>query len=239
MNTTSTDPRRQRVMIKATPPAPSQISESDWDDDSDQALAAEAQTARHPAPGRVLAAGLRVRRHHVPGITSADPAVRHLPGPVAFRGQHRHADLRRLRRRGAGRPAAGGPVLGPGRAQAGAGRGPRRQRAEHGRVHLRPRRGSARRRIVSGLSACWIYRNGHGRAHRTGSGLTGPGLHWFGLTGPGRAALPLHRSSGLGRPAPGLAGGHGREHGRPWVSARSSPGCSPSTRRIPRCWCLC
>ncbi|MFZ0185875.1 MAG: MFS transporter [Streptosporangiaceae bacterium] len=41
MNTTSTDPRRQRVMIKATPPAPSQISESDWDASFDQALAAE------------------------------------------------------------------------------------------------------------------------------------------------------------------------------------------------------
>src|SRR5271156_3684313 len=41
MNTTSTDPRRQRVMIKATPPASSPISESDWDASFDQALAAE------------------------------------------------------------------------------------------------------------------------------------------------------------------------------------------------------
>ena len=147
-----------------------------------------AQTARHPAPGRVLAAGLRVRRHHA-RHHPADPAVRHLPGPVAFRGQHRHADLRRLRRRGAGRPAAGGPVLGPGRAQAGAGRGPRRQRAEHGRVHPRPRRGSAPGRPDRVRAVRRSHdRYGHGRAHRTGPGL--------------------------GRP-PGLAGGHGREHGRP------------------------
>ena len=41
MNTTSTDPRRQPVMIKATPPASSPISESDWDASFDQALAAE------------------------------------------------------------------------------------------------------------------------------------------------------------------------------------------------------
>src|SRR5580698_1209314 len=41
MNPTSTDPRRQQVMIKATPHASSQISEPDWDTSFDQALAGE------------------------------------------------------------------------------------------------------------------------------------------------------------------------------------------------------
>ena len=41
MNPTSTDPRSRPVMIKASPPASSQTSESDWDASFDQALAAE------------------------------------------------------------------------------------------------------------------------------------------------------------------------------------------------------
>ena len=83
------------------------------------------KAGRH-APGRVLAAGVRVRRRHA-RHHPADPAVCHLPGPVAFFRGHRHGDLRRLRRRGAGHlavagwssdqaaPAGAGAALGPAR----------------------------------------------------------------------------------------------------------------------------
>ena len=126
MSTTITVPTSDRCPGRARRPrVRPRIPGSDWDDSFGEAPAAEPSRRADPPPGRVLAAGPRVRgdhaRHH-----PAHPAVCHLPGPVAFLRGHGDGDLRRLRRRGPGHLAAGRAILGPGRAQAGAGRGARR-----------------------------------------------------------------------------------------------------------------
>src|SRR6266478_7867630 len=81
------------------------------------AVTGQADSTGRPTAGRVLADGAGAGHHHARHYT-ANPAVRHLPGPLASLRGHGDGDLRRLRRGGARNLAAGRAVLGPGRAQA-------------------------------------------------------------------------------------------------------------------------
>src|SRR6266700_1375127 len=188
MSPTVAHPRRERPMTMATPQAPSRISDSACIDCLEHS----------PAAGRRR---LAVPRHLafwlLAFVFAATMLGTTLPTPLYVIYQARWHFSAAIVTVIFAVYAAGvlaalllaGPVLRPGRAQAGADHRPRCQRAEHCGVHPRPERGRAPGRPDLVRAVRWPHdRYRDRRAHRAGPGL--------------------------GRP-PGVAGGHGREHGRP------------------------